>query len=63
MRSARARSEPVDPIALGIPTYFDVIKSPMDLGTILMRLTQRGYASAGEVLRGASPLLLRADAA
>jgi hypothetical protein len=25
---------PVDPIALGVPTYFDVIKEPMDLGTI-----------------------------
>lgn len=26
--------EPVDPILLGIPDYFDIIKSPMDLGTI-----------------------------
>ncbi|KAL3771780.1 hypothetical protein ACHAW5_002394 [Stephanodiscus triporus] len=25
---------PVDPVALGVPTYFDVIKEPMDLGTI-----------------------------
>jgi len=25
---------PVDPVALLIPTYFDVIKNPMDLGTI-----------------------------
>ena len=25
---------PVDPIALGIPTYFDIIKNPMDFSTI-----------------------------
>lgn len=29
---------PVDPITLGIPTYFDVIAEPMDLGTIQTRL-------------------------
>lgn len=27
-------SEPVDPEKLGLPDYFDIIKSPMDLGTI-----------------------------
>jgi hypothetical protein len=26
--------EPVDPVKLGIPDYFDIIKNPMDLGTI-----------------------------
>ena len=26
--------KPVDPIALGCPTYFDVIKTPMDFETI-----------------------------
>ena len=25
---------PVDPVKLGIPDYFDIIKQPMDLGTI-----------------------------
>ena len=25
---------PVDPVALNIPDYFDIIKQPMDLGTI-----------------------------
>ena len=24
--------EPVDPVALGLPDYFNVVKSPMDLG-------------------------------
>jgi hypothetical protein len=48
-----AHSEPVDPVALGIPTYFDVIKTPMDLGTVSARLARGGYGSAEEVLRGA----------
>ena len=50
---------------LGIPTYFDVIKTPMDLGTILTRLTRRQYVNAGEVLRGPSlfPPALRAGRA
>ena len=26
--------KPVDPVALNIPDYFDIIKQPMDLGTI-----------------------------
>ncbi|XP_071697659.1 uncharacterized protein [Rutidosis leptorrhynchoides] len=29
---------PVDPVALGIPDYFDVIKTPMDFGTICSNL-------------------------
>jgi len=29
---------PVDPVALGIPDYFNVVKKPMDLGTVLARL-------------------------
>jgi hypothetical protein len=27
-------NEPVDPIKLGIPDYFQIIKEPMDLGTV-----------------------------
>ena len=29
---------PVDPVALGLPDYFSVIKTPMDMGTIKTRL-------------------------
>ena len=29
--------EPVDPVKLGLPDYFDVIKHPMDLGTVRRR--------------------------
>lgn len=35
--------EPVDPIALGIPTYFDIIKNPMDLRTVEAKLKNGDY--------------------
>lgn len=34
---------PVDPVALGIPDYFHVIKEPMDLGTIRQNLESGCY--------------------
>jgi E1A/CREB-binding protein len=34
---------PVDPISLGIPEYNEIIKFPMDLGTVLRRLDGGGY--------------------
>jgi hypothetical protein len=36
--------EPVDPLKLGLPDYFDVIKYPMDLGTV-RRLVSRRFPS------------------
>ncbi|KAF9948419.1 hypothetical protein BGZ72_009665 [Mortierella alpina] len=41
---------PVDPIALGIPTYFDIIKRPMDFGTIEKKLIAGQYKSSSEVI-------------
>ena len=40
--------EPVDPVALQIPTYFDIIRQPMDLGTIKTKLHNTSYASPDE---------------
>lgn len=34
---------PVDPVALGIPTYFEVIKTPMDLSTVELKLKNMDY--------------------
>jgi E1A/CREB-binding protein len=34
---------PVDPVALGILDYFEIVKMPMDLGTIKKRLEQSQY--------------------
>lgn len=42
---------PVDPIALGIPTYFDVIKDPMDLGTIQTKMDNNEIDSPDEFAR------------
>ena len=36
--------QPVDPIALGIPDYFNVVKYPMDVSTLLKKLEQGDYA-------------------
>ena len=42
-------AEPVDPIELGLPDYFDVIKNPMDFSTIQMRLDDgKFYSSVDE---------------
>ncbi|XP_009596406.1 uncharacterized protein LOC107792917 isoform X1 [Nicotiana tabacum] len=38
MDAAEPFNVPVDPIALGIPDYFDVIDTPMDFGTICSNL-------------------------
>ena len=38
--------EPVDPVALGLPDYFDVVSTPMDLGTVRKRLAAGAYNGA-----------------
>lgn len=42
---------PVDPVALRIPNYFSVIKSPMDLQTIGTKLREHQYVSAKDFER------------
>jgi hypothetical protein len=42
---------PVDPVALNIPTYFDVIEEPMDLGTINNNLESGDLNSPAEFIR------------
>ena len=44
-------NKPVDPIALGIPSYPDVIKQPMDLSTIETNLKDDRYSSADDCIR------------
>lgn len=40
--------EPVDPIKLGIPDYFEVIKNPMDLSTVRRKLESGQYSNADQ---------------
>ena len=39
-------THPVDPVALNIPTYFQIIKKPMDLGTVQTKLDNNVYEKA-----------------
>ncbi|XP_057764111.1 transcription factor GTE11-like [Salvia miltiorrhiza] len=43
-----AFSEPVDPVKLKIPDYFQIIRNPMDLGTIKHKLERDKYSAAKE---------------
>ncbi|QPG75574.1 hypothetical protein FOA43_002930 [Brettanomyces nanus] len=40
--------EPVDPVALECPNYFNVIKHPMDLGTVAKKMEDGEYTTAEE---------------
>jgi len=44
-------SEPVNPVALGIPTYFQVIKEPMDLRTLHRKMEANEVKSTEEFAR------------
>jgi hypothetical protein len=44
-------SEPVDPVALGIPTYRQIIKEPMDLRTIHRRMESESIKNPEEFAR------------
>ena len=39
---------PVDPVALNIPTYLNIVKKPMDFGTIRQKLDRGEYENAKE---------------
>ena len=39
---------PVDPVALNLPTYFDVVKQPMDFSTIRKKIEQEAYQEPRE---------------
>lgn len=40
--------KPVDPVALGIPSYFSIIKRPMDISTITRKLKEGSYSNAAD---------------
>lgn len=42
-RNRNTFNQPVDPVELGIPGYFTVIKEPMDLGTVMSKLRSGQY--------------------
>ena len=40
--------QPVDPVALNIPTYLSIVKKPMDFGTVKQKLDRGEYENAKE---------------
>lgn len=48
LKDASAFLAPVDPVKLNIPTYFDVIQKPMDLGTMEKKLHAGEYESVSQ---------------
>ncbi|KAI9658430.1 MAG: hypothetical protein M1829_006785 [Trizodia sp. TS-e1964] len=50
MKYAAAFLHPVDPIALNLPTYSDIVKHPMDISTIDDRLKNERYQNLQEYL-------------
>lgn len=42
---AGAFLEPVDPVALNVPNYFDVVKNPMDVSTVAKKLENGKYSN------------------
>ncbi|KAJ1914217.1 hypothetical protein IWQ60_008893 [Tieghemiomyces parasiticus] len=57
-RAAPIFLQPVDPVRDGCPTYYDVIRSPMDLGTIGTKLKRNAYATPA-AFRADVDLMLR----
>jgi hypothetical protein len=45
---ARLFLEPVDPVRDGCPNYSQIVKQPMDLGTVSEKLTKKNYKSTAE---------------
>ncbi|GMG19332.1 unnamed protein product [Ambrosiozyma monospora] len=43
--------QPVDPVALDCPTYFEIVKEPMDLGTVGSKLQNGEYENADQFER------------
>lgn len=43
--------KPVDPDRLGIPDYFEIVKEPLDMGTIKQRLNHNYYMTMQEFIR------------
>ncbi|XHG01161.1 hypothetical protein AWENTII_004559 [Aspergillus wentii] len=50
MNDSRFYREPVDPVKMNIPHYPQIIKRPMDLGTIERRLKANDYKTADAVI-------------
>lgn len=49
---------PVDPVLLQVPTYFDIIKHPMDFGTMRTKFEQGKYTEPAQLLKDAEQVFI-----
>jgi bromodomain-containing factor 1 len=56
-RDASPFQLPVDPVALGIPDYFTIVKHPMDLSTVSRKMDLNEYASPGVFIADVEQML------
>ena len=49
-KASFAFNQPVDPVALQIPTYLEIVKLPMDMGTMLQKLKDNEYKTVDEFI-------------
>ena len=50
IKAAAAFLQPVNPVALGIPTYLDIVKTPMDMSTMEQKLKSDQYPTVNAFL-------------
>ncbi|KAF1951043.1 Bromodomain-containing protein [Byssothecium circinans] len=56
-----AFKDPVDPVALGVPTYFDFVKNPMDLSTIETKLKEGKYTYIAEFMADLDQIITNSE--
>ena len=61
-KDAKWFNEPVDAVKLGLPTYYDIVKNPMDLKKVESKLKDEIYTNVEEVVNDVDLVVLNARA-
>ena len=61
IKVSMAFKEPVDPVVLNIPNYPEIVKRPMDLGTMENKLKNGGYAHILEFMQDLDQIIINSE--